>query len=112
MGKVLGRGGFCEVREVTKFSLHSGTDDGDPGNIATRAYISGHVFRNGDSRYAIKKLSPEVVADSHRFVKGTVDLAIESSFLAVLSHPNIIKVSVLSQHWFKMLMSHFLIYKR
>lgn len=91
-GKVLGRGGFCEVREVNQITLHQGTDDGDPGDIATRAYISGHILREKDYRYAIKKLSPAVVADSHRFIQGTVDLAVEASFLAVLNHPNIIKM--------------------
>jgi len=112
MGKVLGRGGFCEVREVNQITLHPGTDDGDPGDIATRAYISGHILRDRDYRYAIKKLSPAVVSDSHRFIQGTVDLAVEASFLAVLNHPNIIKVSYDVTILVVKRNSHLLIYKR
>ena len=49
-----------------------------------------------DARYAIKQLSKEVQSDPNRFVAGVIDLAIESRFLAVVKHPNIIKMRATS----------------
>ena len=49
-----------------------------------------------DARYAIKQLSEEVQSDPNRFVAGVIDLAIESRFLAVVKHPNIIKMRATS----------------
>jgi len=93
LGKVLGRGGFCVVNEISRINLLNGaSSNGDPNDMASRSFISSHVIRDGDARYAIKKLSKDVINDKHRYVQGTVDLAIEARFLAVISHPNIIKM--------------------
>lgn len=43
-----------------------------------------------DCRYALKKLQP--TKEAQTFVNGMVDLAVEARFLAVLRHPNIIKM--------------------
>ena len=61
------------------------------------ALICTEQQRKGkDARYAIKQLSEEVLSDPNRFVAGVIDLAIESRFLAVVKHPNIIKMRATS----------------
>ena len=57
---------------------------------AARAFMAEHSLRDGDARYAIKRLKPGL-GDKDR-VHGVKDLAIEAKFLAVVSHPNIIKM--------------------
>eukprot|EP00980_Cylindrotheca_fusiformis_P006065 scaffold1305_cov112-Cylindrotheca_fusiformis.AAC.7 len=112
-GKVLGTGGFCSVTEVTGFHLPNVDlklplppgeqgfnflgDGGDPevesGEVESRKFIAKHCFRsNGDARYAIKILKPEILHDETGFLNGMLDLACETDFLAALEHPNIIKL--------------------
>lgn len=116
MGRVLGRGGFCVVNEIQKFDLEANspldkktTADGqiideeedefgelryDGGILVqNRKFMSRRCLRQGKhSRYAIKTLSDECLKDPERFVGGVIDLAVESRFLAVIRHPNIIKM--------------------
>eukprot|EP00561_Arcocellulus_cornucervis_P005941 CAMPEP_0185828626 /NCGR_PEP_ID=MMETSP1322-20130828/32649_1 /TAXON_ID=265543 /ORGANISM="Minutocellus polymorphus, Strain RCC2270" /LENGTH=400 /DNA_ID=CAMNT_0028526367 /DNA_START=50 /DNA_END=1252 /DNA_ORIENTATION=- len=115
IGTILGRGGFCTVSEISKVKLADGGksaavhhhDDEDEEEqlgfaggqaiIQDRAFIAQRCLRKGkDARYAIKKLSKEVQSDPNRFVAGVIDLAIESRFLAVVKHPNIIKMRATS----------------
>lgn len=117
LGKVLGRGGFCVVNEILNFKLepnstldqHSFDADGqildeeedefgelryDGGVLVQdRKFMSRRCLRQGKhARYAIKILSDECLEDPERFVGGIIDLAVESRFLAVIKHPNIIKM--------------------
>eukprot|EP00543_Licmophora_paradoxa_P018116 CAMPEP_0202477130 /NCGR_PEP_ID=MMETSP1360-20130828/93784_1 /ASSEMBLY_ACC=CAM_ASM_000848 /TAXON_ID=515479 /ORGANISM="Licmophora paradoxa, Strain CCMP2313" /LENGTH=320 /DNA_ID=CAMNT_0049104365 /DNA_START=36 /DNA_END=995 /DNA_ORIENTATION=+ len=126
LGRVLGRGGFCAVSEITKVTLKessnttnnnnndsaiasestpassknkkSSSDDHHIGSIVQdRKFMASHCIRNGeDARYALKILKDDVVKDAHTFVNGVVDLAIEARFLAVVRHPNIIKMRAVS----------------
>ena len=48
------------------------------------------------ARYAIKTLSEECLNDPERYVGGVIDLAVESRFLSVIRHPNIIKMRAIS----------------
>ena len=57
---------------------------------AARAFMAKHSLRDGDARYAIKRLKPDL-SDKEKLA-GAKDLAIEAKFLAVVSHPNIIKM--------------------
>ena len=102
-GKVLGKGGFCTVFELAKVKIddhvhhdHGDDDDHDDHHekgVQDRNFIASKYLRKGkDARYAIKKLSADVMNDPNRFVAGIIDLAIESRFLAVIKHPNIIKM--------------------
>jgi len=100
LGKVLGRGGFCVVKEVTNITLddesereHSGHKLGDEHDIHNivqdRKFMAQHCIRSGkDYRYALKILQDSTRRDPHTFVSGVVDLAVESRFLAVVRHPN------------------------
>lgn len=103
IGRVLGRGGFCVVSQINAITLKDGeastkTAQRDEEDIAhlvqDRDFMAKYCLRNGkDPRYAIKRLQDEtVLKDPHTFVNGVMDLAIEAKFLAVIRHPNIIKM--------------------
>lgn len=108
LGKVLGRGGFCVVKEVTKISLlktNNGSNAAITGSgnrqdehfihniVQDRGFMAEHCIRKGkDYRYAVKKVQDSSRDDAQIFVNAVVDLAIEARFLAVVRHPNIIKM--------------------
>eukprot|EP00581_Thalassiosira_minuscula_P007361 CAMPEP_0183703874 /NCGR_PEP_ID=MMETSP0737-20130205/1437_1 /TAXON_ID=385413 /ORGANISM="Thalassiosira miniscula, Strain CCMP1093" /LENGTH=416 /DNA_ID=CAMNT_0025930675 /DNA_START=219 /DNA_END=1469 /DNA_ORIENTATION=- len=116
LGRVLGRGGFCVVNEIQQFKLEPNSpldakkndDDAiideeedefgelryDGGILVQdRKFIARRCLRKGKhARYAIKTLSDDCLKDPERFVGGVIDLAVESRFLAVIRHPNIIKM--------------------
>jgi hypothetical protein len=128
LGRVLGRGGFCVVNEITKIALQTATttkaaagksDGADPqeqnGNFALdlnymddenaihnvvqdRAFMEDHCLRGKgrDCRYALKQLQESSWENAHTFVNGVVDLAVEARFLAVIRHPNIIKMRAMA----------------
>lgn len=99
LGRVLGRGGFCVVHEVKTVKLNlSGagatheSNSGEKEPAYTRAFIQARCIRDGVPRYALKQLSEESRSDKTKLLKGTIDLAVEAKFLAVLDHPHIIKM--------------------
>lgn len=115
LGRVLGRGGFCVVNEIQNFKLEANSpldqtsnEDGiideeedefgelryDGGVlIQDRKFMARRCLRQKKhARYAIKTLSDECLKDPERFVGGVIDLAVESRFLSVIRHPNIIKM--------------------
>jgi hypothetical protein len=103
LGRVLGRGGFCVVNEITNIKLMDGeekqgvqehVDEYQIHNIVQdRRFMEKYCIRDGkDCRYAIKRLQDSAKKDAQTFINGIVDLAIEARFLAVVRHPNIIKM--------------------
>lgn len=107
VGKVLGRGGFCVVKEITKITLQANGGGGtkppqqpktnDEHYIANivqdRGFMAQHCIRQGkDYRYAIKLVQESSRNDPQVYVNAVVDLAVESRFLSVVRHPNIIKM--------------------
>ena len=63
-----------------------------------REFISKNFIREGEHRYAIKKLTPGLydAGDPQHFVCGVIDLAMEVKFLSVLRHPHIIKMRAMA----------------
>jgi len=92
LGKVLGKGAFGTVYEVRGVKLDSKCDTDE------YKFIEDHCLRedSGDARYAIKELNKELVKDYERFIRGTLDLAIETRVLSDINHPNIIKARALA----------------
>lgn len=107
LGGVLGKGGFCTVSEIRKITLGDieheqqfSTEEDVQWQIQDRDFMSKNYLRkkNGrnDTRYAIKTLSETLLSDPERFVAGVIDLAVETKFLAVIRHPNIVKMRAVS----------------
>jgi hypothetical protein len=55
------------------------------------------IRNGGDSRYAVKILSPEVINDPARYLQGIIDMAVETRFLSDIEHPNIIKMRAIAK---------------
>jgi hypothetical protein len=104
IGKVLGRGGFCRVSEITKITLKSGNSGSElvganshasrdassraGAVLQDREFMQTFYLRNGkDYRYAIKMLKEDATGDVQTFINGVVDLAVEARFLSVIRHP-------------------------
>ena len=65
--------------------------------IQDRKFISKNIERDGQARYAIKRISKKLIREKEsRFIAGVVDLAIEVKYLAVIQHPHIIKMRAMS----------------
>jgi len=115
LGRVLGRGGFCVVNEVTKIALlgsesaesssqpmSNGDRNGTKESIdehrihnilQDRSFMSKNFIRKGkDYRYAMKRVQDKSKEDPQLYVNAVVDLATEARFLSVIRHPNIIKM--------------------
>lgn len=107
---MLGRGGFCVVSEITQITLLKGDTPQSNGNrsedehyihniVQDRAFMAQHCIRQGkDFRYAVKRVQETSRNDPQTFINAVVDLAVESRFLAVVRHPNIIKMRAMDFH--------------
>lgn len=110
-GNYLGSGGFCTVTDLMEVVLNSNNDNDDNTHtiriekkeecpfitLQDRNFIAANFDRDGQSRYAIKRLSLSLITKSkNRFLAGVVDLAMESKYLSVIQHPHIIKLRGMS----------------
>ncbi|KAK1739154.1 MAP3K-like serine/threonine kinase [Skeletonema marinoi] len=78
VGRLLGTGGFCQVRAVRLQKQQQRLEQEDDEDLQRR-------------QYAIKYLCPNIKKKSRKaFARGAADLAIEARFLSLLSHENII----------------------
>jgi serine/threonine protein kinase len=88
------------VADSMKSSLDSedadNETDGNPIDVgASKDFVSSRAkgSRKSGGRYVLKRLGANLNrSDKLAFLKGTVDLAMEAKFLAVLDHTNIIKL--------------------
>jgi serine/threonine protein kinase len=87
-----------EAGKTPQSSTHRYDDEHQIANIVQdRSFMQEHFLRRGkDTRYALKILRTDVTDDAHMFINGIVDLAVEAKFLAVIRHPNIIKMRALA----------------
>ena len=107
-GKFLGKGGFCTVDGIQRFKVKGAAAGGggkkkkgagdEVVEFESREFILEHSKRsNGDARYAIKYLSPDVLQDQHRAMQGLADFAAETHFLTAIDHPNIVKLRAVAE---------------
>ncbi|KAL9185459.1 hypothetical protein ACHAXT_003236 [Thalassiosira profunda] len=96
LGDVIGRGGFSFVHEIKFVKLQEVYDTGDE-EAKTRAAFADTFQEDGAPNskppaelYVLKTLRPDLPEDEHN--KGIIDLAVESQFLAHLSHPHILSL--------------------
>jgi len=97
LGRMLGRGGFCIVKEIESVQLSDEICDDtaastkNASSLYDRSYIASSYTLDGGARFCVKKLSNETCEQKERYLKGLVDLATELQILTVLKHPNIIR---------------------
>lgn len=97
LGIMLGRGGFCTVHEIRKFTMSKAFTERYPTprcevEPGERKFMVDRCLRRGEARYAVKKLHVKPRDDRDMYARGHVDLALEVKFLAVLDHPHICKL--------------------
>jgi len=119
LGDILGVGGFCVVRELSGIDLEETTNkcnnsDGNKIEVENheefsinntdkvrqekdtqlrKVMMSVNLYRNKnnpEARYAVKRLRGELEGED-RF-HAMIDLAIETRFLSMIRHPNIIRM--------------------
>lgn len=98
LGKALGKGRFGTVYEVVDVTIHNEPSDAK-WMQEERQFIHDHIKReqsNGDARYAIKVLSPEVIKDSGLFIQGIYDMSVETRILSDIEHTNIVKARAIA----------------
>lgn len=67
--------------------------DFDESEFQSKKFIADYCTgRNGEARYVIKAISPEVKKDARKFLRAAMDMAVETQFLSVLDHPHLIKL--------------------
>jgi len=72
----------------------------DSAHQQSKQFISQHaITSDGNARYAIKIITPDIVQnDFKKFLQAAMDMATETYFLSVLSHPHILKMRAVGQN--------------
>lgn len=105
IGKILGKGGFCTVSEVSSVLCTLTKEEIDEEGVEktyvglqNKKFIKDRHIRDKVARYAIKKVTDNAFSkgDPQFFVSSIVDLAMEVKFLSVLRHSHIIKMRALA----------------
>lgn len=81
IGRDIGRGQDAYIHNSS--SLPTNPDE-------ARVFMAHNTLRDGHARYAMKKLKPDLSDKDKKY--AVMDMAIEAKFLAVISHPNIVKM--------------------
>jgi serine/threonine protein kinase len=113
LGRVLGRGGFCVAREINSIKLRL-EEDGSNKKVggrlpkgsqstmraegeSTREYLARRLWAK-TGKYVIKQVESELFySDRVTFLKGMIDLALETKYLASLDHPHVLKIRGISE---------------
>jgi hypothetical protein len=93
VGKLLGRGGFSDVKEISRFETRQG-EAAIAGQVEeSREFVSKHCQSSwGEARYAVKHLTPRISKNPQLAWTAMIDLVVETRILASLEHPHIIKL--------------------
>jgi hypothetical protein len=125
-GRVVGRGGFCVVEEITAIRLQDGlgnknnssghgrtlfrrgtesqaSDAGSESKLSSnsadnkRELVARQVWSKRSSKYVLKQVEPNLLTqDTVTYLRGTIDIGLEAYFLASLNHNNILQLRGIS----------------
>ncbi|CAJ1956485.1 unnamed protein product [Cylindrotheca closterium] len=101
IGQMLGQGGFSLVSPVEQIQLNEVYDTSDEQATA-RAKFASHFSNHQEAssstgtipNFVLKTLRKDLPEEE--YIKGIIDLAIESEFLSELRHPNIICMTAMA----------------
>ncbi|KAL7569346.1 hypothetical protein ACA910_016888 [Epithemia clementina (nom. ined.)] len=110
IGNELGQGAFNVVSNIDRIALSAAatpaSEDVDEdfeespnvGYVHDRKFMAKEYVhrKGGDNRYCIKVIKKSARDDANLFVKSMLDLVIETYYLSVLQHPNIINMRAIS----------------
>jgi serine/threonine protein kinase len=115
LGRVVGRGGFCVAREITsiKLKVEEDVSNRKVGGLSllrkashsmahsegesTREYLARRLWSKA-GKYVIKQVDSELFySDRVTFLKGMIDIALETKYLASLEHPHLLKIRGVSK---------------
>jgi serine/threonine protein kinase len=98
IGRLLGKGGFSEVHQVTEFDIAEAEDEDDNDDHDLRHHLQQTAVdvKTGEHCYVIKHLKKSIMNDLRKFHSAAADLVLEAEFLSRLDHPNIIKLRALA----------------
>jgi serine/threonine protein kinase len=82
---------FDQDDNISDYDELESDHEDDGYDHETRGFMKDHCLRNGEARYAVKRIRSNLVGEDN-VTDASIDLAREAQFLAGLSHPNIIKV--------------------
>lgn len=94
-GRLVGRGGYADVYEITGFDLNPEVSMLVlPEFQAIReTFASNAVNPNtGKCRYVIKQLQEYLVRERASFITASSDLVLEGAYLSRLDHPNVLSL--------------------
>ena len=97
---MLGQGGFSLVSPVEQIKLNEVYDTSDEQATARAKFASQYSHSEASSStgtvtsFVLKTLRKDLPEEE--YIKGIVDLAIESEFLSELRHPNIISMTAMA----------------
>ena len=77
--------------EISDYESLEEDHEDDGYEHTTRGFMKEHCLRNGEARYAIKRIRSCLVGEEE-ITDAAIDLAREAEFLAALVHPNIIRI--------------------
>lgn len=86
-GRVVGRGGFCVVEEVTSLDVAPSDDESPRERMARLARTQN------SGKYVIKQVTPGLFgSDKVTYLRGTIDLALEAHYLTSMNDKHIINL--------------------
>jgi serine/threonine protein kinase len=93
LGRLVGQGGFCNVKAVTRIRVNELYDISDESANIRSSFAK--VFNSDQSMsIVLKTLRTDLPEEEH--AKGVVDLAVEVDFLRVLRHEHIVTIRAFS----------------
>lgn len=99
-GRLVGSGGFCNVRSVRGFSVKNHSNDSTHHEYNHDERVMRNSIQvnceNGNLRYVIKTIKPERMESERSHLIAIGDLQMEASLLSRIRHPNIIRLRGIS----------------
>lgn len=97
LGKLLGKGRFSKVYEITSIELNVNGAMDTPDNVvhhldATEAARTAMSENAREGKYSMKRLRKKLLRRPKEFTRAAAHMVLEAQYLSKLDHPNILKL--------------------